>query len=68
MKIKGMYVRDCNFIKVFANNRIYTIARNTGDWGSVGVDERTATGPVLDQATYDKWEAECSREGEFELS
>lgn len=68
MKIHGNYEIDDNFIKVYANNRIYTIARNTGDWGSVGVGERTAMGQVLDQATYDKWVAECLKEGDFELS
>lgn len=68
MTITGMYKTDENFTTIYADNRIYTIARNTGDWGFVGVGERTAMGPVLDQATYDKWVAECSKEGTFELS
>ena len=68
MIIRGRYEGDDNFTTIYADNRIYTIARNTGDWGSVGVGERTAMGQVLDQATYDKWEAECSKEGTFELS
>lgn len=68
MTIRGKYERDDNFTTIYADNRIYTIARGTGDWGSVGVGERTATGQVLDQATYDKLVAECSKEGTFELS
>lgn len=68
MTIYGKYNQDRNFTRVYANNRIYVIARNTGDWSSVGVGERTATGLVLDQTTYDKWVAECSMEGVFEFS
>ena len=38
-----------------------------GEWGSLHVGDRSATGSVLDQETYDKWESECEYEGEFEL-
>lgn len=65
--IKGKYKVDNNFATVYANNRVYTIARCTGDWASVGVGERTAMGTILDQATYDKWVVECDKEGTFEL-
>lgn len=66
--ITGRYEQDDNFTTVYADNRIYTIARNTGDWDSVAVGERTAMGQVLDQETYNKWARECSSEGTFELA
>ena len=66
-KIYGSYTKDENFTTVFENNTMYTIARSTGEWGSISVGNRTATGHILDQETYDKWESECEYEGEFEL-
>ena len=67
-KIIGSYTEDENFTTVFANNTMYTIAKATGEWGSISVGNRTATGHILDQKTYDKWESECEYEGEFLLS
>lgn len=66
-KIYGSYTEDDNFTTVFSNNTIYTIARATGEWGSVSVGNRTATGHVLDQESYDRMESECEYEGEFNL-
>lgn len=68
MKIYGNFEKDQNFITVYSENRIYKIARSTGDWASLGVGEVSATGHVLDQETYDEWESKCSEEGTFELS
>lgn len=67
-KIYRAYTEDENFTAVFANNTMYTIARSTSEWGSISVGSRTATGHILDQKTYDKWESECEYEGEFLLS
>jgi hypothetical protein len=35
MTVIGCYTRDDNFTTVFSNDVMYTIARNTGEWGSV---------------------------------
>lgn len=43
-KIFGKYETDSNFTTVYCDNTIYTIARNTGDWGCVAVGQRTAMG------------------------
>lgn len=67
MIIKGKYEQDGNFTTVYCDNKIYTIARNTGDWGCVAVGGRTTTGHILTQEVYDEWEKECTREGSFEL-
>lgn len=61
------YTCDDNFDYIYADNRIYTIARNTGDYGSVAVGERMAMGDVLTQELYDKWSSECALVGTFEL-
>lgn len=68
MKIYGRYKTDENFTTVYSNNTVYTIARGTGDWGSISVGERTAMGQILTQEVYDKWASECTKEGTFELS
>ena len=68
MKITGKYKVDQNFITVYCDNTVYTIARNTGDGGSVKVGERTFMGQILTQEAYDKWASECEKEGTFELS
>lgn len=65
--IKGFYSQDNNFTTVFSNNTVYTIARNTGDWGCRKVGEWLACGDKLTQATYDRWLSECSEVGTFEL-
>ena len=62
------YTCDENFTTVYAGNRIYTIARNTGDYGSVAVGERMAMGDVLTQELYDKWSSECATISAFELT
>jgi len=67
MKITGKFKKDQNFITVFANNTVYTIARNTGDWGFRKVGDYTGYGK-LTQEIYDKWVSECESEGDFELS
>ena len=67
-KITGKFEKDSNFINVYFDNAIYTIAKNTGDWACVKVGERTATGQVLTQEAFDKWASECTEVGTFELS
>lgn len=66
MTICGKYETDDNFTTVYANNRMYTIARN-GDWGSLGVGERAYVGGILTQKRYDELASACSKEGTFEL-
>ena len=67
MKITGKYTVDQNFITVFSDNKIYTIARNSGDWGSLAVGDYAHSGGKLTQEIYDKWLSECEKEGSFTL-
>lgn len=66
--IKGKYTKDQNFVTVYCDNTVYTIARNTGDWGCICVGEKTTMGQVLTQEVYDKWASDCEKEGTFKLS
>ena len=68
MTIRGTYKTDSNFIYVYTEDTLYTLAKNSSDWGSVRVGNRTPQGPILDQETFDRWKSECTKEGEFELS
>lgn len=67
MQIVGKYEKDSNFVTVYANNAMYTIARNTGDWGCLRVGEISATGHKFTQEQYDARCSQCTKEGTFEL-
>ena len=67
MKITGNYKKDENFTTVYADNRIYTIARNTGEYGVAAVGNRAVVGGVIMQELYDRWSSECAETGTFEL-
>ena len=60
MTVTGKFKKDENFTTVYADNRIYTIARNTGEYGVAAVG-------VITQELYDKWSSECAETGTFEL-
>lgn len=67
MTIQGHYKKDDNFITVFCDGVMYTIARNTGDWGALKVGKRAATGQLFAKEEYDRMVAECDQFGAFEL-
>ena len=66
--IKGKYSTDSNFITVYTGDTMYTIARNTSDWGCIKVGDRTFSGEILTQETFNSWKSECQKEGTFELA
>lgn len=68
MLIKGYYKKDDNFTEIYTEDTLYTIARNTGEWNSVKVGSRMATGRILTKETFEAWKSECEKWGEFELS
>ena len=39
MRVTGKYEKDQNFIRVYSNNTVYTIASNSGEWGALKVGE-----------------------------
>lgn len=66
--IKGRYETDDNFTTIYADdNRLYTIARATGEWGSVGVGEMTGMARLLTQEYFDAGRAACTDSGTFVL-
>lgn len=68
MLIKGKYKQDSNFTEIYTENTMYTIARNTGEWNSVKVGERMASGHILTKEIFEAWKSECEKWGEFQLS
>lgn len=68
MIIKGKYERDSNFVTIYGDdNRLYTIARATGEWGSVGVGEMTGMARLLTQEWFNEHRGACSKYGKFVL-
>ena len=66
--IKGRYETDDNFVTIYGNdNCLYTIARATGEWGSVGVGEMTGMARRLTQEYFDAGRDACTESGTFVL-
>ena len=66
--ITGKFEKDSNFITVYADNRMYTIARATRECGSVAVGEDFACGGTLTQEAYDEMASKCKKIGTFEIA
>lgn len=67
MKVTGKYKVDHDFITLYSDNAMYTIARNTGEWGCLKVGDTSATGHTLTQEQYNMWCMQCTKEGTFNL-
>lgn len=67
MEVTGKYERDQNFTRVYSNNTIYEIARNSGEWGALKVGERDHQGNVLTLEQFKEWESACEKVGTFDL-
>ena len=67
MKITGKYIKDDNFITLFSNGTIYTIARNSDDWGAVSIGEKTAMGVLVTPKNYAEYEKRAEKSGTFTL-
>lgn len=68
MTIKGKYTTDSNFTTVYTEDTVYTLARNSSDWGCIKVGDMTATGHILDRKSFEKMKLECTKEGTFTLA
>ncbi len=67
MEIKGKYYIDENFVNIYSSNRLYTIARNGGAWGSRAVGDSCGNGFIFTQELYNEGLKKCTKEGTFEL-
>lgn len=68
MTITGKYEKDQNFTRVYSDNTIYEIARNSGEWATLKVGEPEHTsGKVLTLELYKEMESACEKSGTFEL-
>lgn len=68
MTVTGKFSRDDNFTTIYTETTMYQIARSTGDWSSVKIGSRTASGFILTPEIFQQWKAECTEEGTFNLS
>ena len=68
MIITGKYEEDRNFVTMYADDTVYTLAKNSREWGAIKIPGRTATYLPLDLDWYRKCEAECTKTGTFELN
>ena len=67
MTICGKYSVDSNFVTVYTNEgRLYTIARNTGDYGYVEIGTYMM-GHKLTWELFDRLQSTCRRVGTFDL-
>ena len=67
MRVTGKYEKDQNFIRVYSNNTVYTIARNSGEWGTLKVGECDRQGNVLTLEKFKEWENACEKVGTFDF-
>jgi len=67
MRVRGCYSKDENFITLFSSDTMYTIARNTGEWGSVRVGGTFANGRTFTKADYERMKEDCDQVGTFVL-
>lgn len=66
MRITGEYFKDENFIYLFTADLLFTIARNTGDWGFVVVGGSYNFGQ-LTADVFNSWKDKVTDFGTFEL-
>lgn len=67
MRVTGKYEKDKNFIRVYSDNTVYEIARNSGEWSALKVGERDRQGNVLTLEQFKEWENACKKVGTFDL-
>lgn len=67
MRVAGKYERDENGTRVYSNNAIYEIARNSGEWGVLKVGECDRQGNILTLEQFKEWESACGKTGTFDL-
>lgn len=67
MTITGVYKKDANFTTIYTEDTMYQIARNTGEWSYVKVNDRLPDGHILTHELFQEWKAECIETGTFNL-
>lgn len=68
MTVFGVYTIDENWVTMFSDNTIYTIARNGGEWGSIAVGDVAAGGGILTQEAYNEMASKAERVGTIVLN
>lgn len=67
MRVTGKYKKGRYFIKVYSNNAMYVIARNSGEWGVLKVGECDCQGNAFTLEQFRERESACEKTGTFDL-
>jgi hypothetical protein len=67
MRVSGKYEKSKNFTRVYSNNTVYEIARNSGEWSALKVGECDRQGNKLTLEQFNEWENACEKVGSFDL-
>lgn len=67
MRVSGKYEKSKNFTRVYSNNTVYEIARNSGEWSVLKVGECDRQGNKLTLEQFKEWESACGKTGTFDL-
>ena len=67
MRVTGKYEKDQNFTRVYSDNTVYEIARDSGEWSALKVGEFDRQGNVLTLEQFKAWENACEKTGAFDL-
>lgn len=55
MTVTGKYEKGENYTRVYSNNAICEIARNSGEWGVLKVGEHDRQGNALTLEQFKEW-------------
>ena len=67
MRVSGKYEKNKNFTRVYSNNTVYEIARNSDEWSALKVGECDRQGNKLTLEQFKAWESACKKVGTFDL-
>lgn len=67
MRVTGKYEKGQNFTRVYSNNTVYEIARNSGEWSMLKVGEHDRQGNTLTLEQFKEWENACEKIGTFDF-
>ncbi len=68
MKIAGRYTQDDDFVKIYSENTLYTIDKETLDYAEWHIGETLSSGAILTKDQFDMEKTACANEGVFVLS
>lgn len=68
MKIAGRYTQGDDFVRIYAEDVLYTIDKGTLDYAEWHIGDTLSSGEVLTQEQFDTEKTACTEDGVFVLS